>query len=221
MSSIAHHASHHGGGRDSLGSILEMGSSPAPSPGHHTIDDEDMLSNDDIRAHAADDEPAAELLRRDEEEQDMYLLALSYAKTHEHLRAAHVLQECTGPRARWLRGYTQYLAGEKRKQEQAGELLGPRDVARGAASANPFAEELLREVEAWDKEGIVAQDGFLLYLQVVNDEPKFGLCADVLPHFRTTARLSYSSPYRLYHQPYRQTLGQVWQDPLKMAKYAF
>lgn len=51
-------------------------------------------------------------LRRDEEEQDMYLLALSYARTHEYLRAAHVLRACCGPRARWLRGYSKYLVRE-------------------------------------------------------------------------------------------------------------
>ena len=165
MSSIAHHgAHHHAGGRDSLGSILEMGSSPVPQ--NHNLDDEDMLSNDGLDGHTADGGLNAELARRDEEEQDLYLLALSYARTHEHLRAAHVLQDCTGPRARWLRGYTSYLAGEKRKQEQTGELLGPKDVALGPGSGNSFAEEVLEELSACEIEGMVARDGFLLYLWV-------------------------------------------------------
>lgn len=215
MSSIAHQAPHHAGGRDSLGSILEMGSSPVPPPrsgevdeGHGALDDEDMLSNDGLDGRTAEHGPAAERAWRDDEEQDLYLLALSYARTHELLRAARILQDCVGPRARWLRGYTKYLAGEKRKQEQAGELLGPRDVSVGATSANPFAQEILEDIAVWDAEGCVAQDGFLLYLWVTrHSDTAYGWTDHVLIRYmqESFAAPSHPSPHTSTTVTYRRS----------------
>lgn len=101
MSSIAHVM---GGHRDSLGSVLEIGSSPAHGMGGAA--GEERMEEDHW---TPEDEAAAEDRRLDEEERDMYLLALSYERTHEHMRAAHVLRDCAGPKARWLRGYAKYL----------------------------------------------------------------------------------------------------------------
>lgn len=87
------------GGRDSLGSVSEMMSGFSPvhalPPTH-----EGMLE---------DDGQQERYLRQDELEEDQYLLALSYLRVHEHLRAAFVLKDCVGPRARWLRTYTKFL----------------------------------------------------------------------------------------------------------------
>ena len=98
MSSIAH--AHRN--RDSLGSVIGMeGSSPAmqlPESMHE--DDEHDWPRDD---------PASNNAERDDAEQDLYTLALAYFRVHEHLRAAHTLKDCTGPRARWLRSYAKFL----------------------------------------------------------------------------------------------------------------
>lgn len=96
MSSIAHVM---GGHRDSLGSVLEMGSSPAGER-------EERMEEDHW---TPEEQAAAEGRRRDEEERDMYMLALAHERTHEHLRAAHVLRNCDGPKARWLRSYSKFL----------------------------------------------------------------------------------------------------------------
>ncbi|ORY50685.1 hypothetical protein BCR35DRAFT_327247 [Leucosporidium creatinivorum] len=154
MSSIAHGM---GGHRDSLGSVLEMGSSPAHVMGGAA--GEERMEEDHW---TPEDEAAAEGRRQDEEERDMYLLALSYERTHEHMRAAHVLRDCTGPKARWLRGYAKYLAGEKRAQEENGELLGVKD--KGVP--NPFAQELLSEMATWEP-GFIERDGWLLFLKAL------------------------------------------------------
>lgn len=42
-------------------------------------------------------------------EEDIYTLGLAYYRTHEFLRAAHSLRQCTGSRGRWLRSYSKYL----------------------------------------------------------------------------------------------------------------
>ncbi|KAI5478692.1 hypothetical protein MNV49_004719 [Pseudohyphozyma bogoriensis] len=128
-----------GGMRDSLGSVMEMeGSSPGG------LVEEDMGEGEDV----------------DEDEEDTYLLALSYFRVHEHLRAAHLLKDCRGSKARWLRGYSKYLAGEKRAQEENGELLGPKDKN----VRNPYAQQLLNEMATYE-EGVVENDGWLLFLK--------------------------------------------------------
>lgn len=78
-----------------------MGSSPAG--GRHG---EERMEEDHW---TPEEEAAAEGRRLDEEERDMYMLALAYQRTHEHLRAARVLRHCEGPKARWLRGYSKFL----------------------------------------------------------------------------------------------------------------
>lgn len=49
--------------------------------------------------------------------------------------------------------------GEKRVQEESGDLLGLKD--KGAR--NPHAQDLLKEMESWE-DGAVENDGFLLFL---------------------------------------------------------
>lgn len=55
----------------------------------------------------------AEWRARDDDEQDLHLLAQTYMRNHELLRAAHVLRDCTGPKARWTRCYARYLVRRK------------------------------------------------------------------------------------------------------------
>ncbi|GAA5971241.1 hypothetical protein JCM8115_005814 [Rhodotorula mucilaginosa] len=159
--------------RDSFGSVLSMGGGPS-SPVVAAIEEEDEAGDDSMHGNSATTAAAAEAgatdlqaLRaewqaRDEDEQDLHLLAQTYMRNHELLRAAHVLRDCTGPKARWTRCYARYMAGEKRVQEEAGELLGVKDRPR----PNPYTQELLDELASYEP-GFIDQDGWLLYLKAL------------------------------------------------------
>ncbi|GAA6050389.1 hypothetical protein JCM3770_004013 [Rhodotorula araucariae] len=162
-----------GGTRDSLGSVLSMGpaSSPVIDRSAAALDvDDDMLPGaggpisgaGGAWSGAAAAGEHAEWSARDDDEQDLYALALAYVRGHELMRAAHVLRHCEGAKARWLRCYAKYLAGEKRLQEEAGELLGVKDRPQ----ANRFTQELLEEMAGWEL-GFLENDGWLLYLQAL------------------------------------------------------
>jgi anaphase-promoting complex subunit 8 len=84
--------------RDSIGSVT--GFSPHLSV---NVNVEGMMEEEE------DDEMWNVQRRKDELESDVYDLALSYLRTYEHLRAAHTLRDCSGPKARWLRCYTKFL----------------------------------------------------------------------------------------------------------------
>ena len=71
---------------------------------------------------ARDGQADAEMLteeEEDEEEQDRVLLAKAYFDTNEFQRAAHALEGARGARGRFLRWYSLFLVGEKRKEEEA------------------------------------------------------------------------------------------------------
>ena len=53
-----------------------------------------------------------------------FMLARSYFDLREYGRAAHALRQCTGHKAIFLRHYSEYLVGEKRKEEDTSDLLG-------------------------------------------------------------------------------------------------
>lgn len=120
-----------GSARDSLGSVLSMG--PASSPVIERSNAFDRLDDDldehmhpvagpSSRAPPPGGAPGAaeswsdagyaarqEWIARDDDEQDLYALALACLRSHELQRTAHVLRDCTGPKARWLRSYAKYL----------------------------------------------------------------------------------------------------------------
>jgi anaphase-promoting complex subunit 8 len=87
------------------------------------------------RLKAPDAEPASTASTRgcDEEEEEMFLLAKAYFDLKEYRRCAHALRTVAGPKALFLRCYSQYLAGEKRKAEEVVELAGM-NAGRGAHS---------------------------------------------------------------------------------------
>ena len=68
-----------------------------------------------------------------EEEADNVCLAKAYFDTNEFLRAAHVLRGARGHRGRFLRWYSLFLAGEKRKDERTLEEGGGGGGAAAAA----------------------------------------------------------------------------------------
>ena len=55
---------------------------------------------------------------------DRRLLSKSYFDMKELDRAAYALEGCTGKRAIFQRLYYTFLAGERRREEEAGEVLG-------------------------------------------------------------------------------------------------
>ncbi|KAL6784802.1 APC8A [Auxenochlorella protothecoides x Auxenochlorella symbiontica] len=92
-------------------------------------------------------------------EDDRHALARCHFDVKEYRSAAHVLSDCTSPKSTFLRLYSLYLAGEKRKEEERAEAAGGRPPR-----ASPQNAEL---------EGLEAElsrlcagpaDGFLLYL---------------------------------------------------------
>ncbi|KAK9826135.1 hypothetical protein WJX81_007973 [Elliptochloris bilobata] len=94
-----------------------------------------------------------------EEEDDAYLLAKSYFDMKEYRRAAHTLRGTAGAMALFLRGYSQYLAGERRREQERVEadgLLGKLDIA------NAEVEELDAELSAAVHTGHA--DAFVSYL---------------------------------------------------------
>ena len=57
-------------------------------------------------------------------EYDRYVLAKSLLDLQEYDRAAHFTKSCTSPKAFFLHVYARYLAGEKRKVDDAVDTNG-------------------------------------------------------------------------------------------------
>ena len=70
-------------------------------------------------------------------EQDLVLLAKAYFDSNEFLRAAHTLRNARAARGRFLRWYSLFLAGEKRKDEEA--LEESTNAMTAAPTAKPRA----------------------------------------------------------------------------------
>lgn len=84
-------------------------------------------------------------------------------------------------------------------QEAAGELLGPKDAAAGAAgTGNPFARELLDEIHEWEEEGLVERDGYLLFLcvapRVESESPALLTCPTLRQKSATLAVYTSTHP---------------------------
>lgn len=108
----------------------------------------------------SDDEPKLETTENaDETENDTYLLAKSYFDLKEYRRVAHVLRGSSGNKANFLRCYSLYLAGEKRKEQERVENSGPlgkEDIN------NKDLETVETELSAARQNGTA--DSFALYL---------------------------------------------------------
>ena len=114
-----------GGGarpRDSVGSVMSIGpaSSPAvPLHDQRRSNDGDLdqsmrpsTSSTNLIGDGTARKRKREWIRRDENEQDDYLLGLSFVRNHEMLRAAHCLERCRGSKGRWLRCYSKFLVSQ-------------------------------------------------------------------------------------------------------------
>ncbi|KAK3035789.1 hypothetical protein RJ639_034605 [Escallonia herrerae] len=108
---------------------------------------------------------------------DVYLLAKSYFDCREYRRAAHVLRDETGRKAVFLRCYTLYLAGEKRKEEEMIELEGPLGKSE---AVNRELVSLERELSTLRKSRTIDSFGLYLYGLVLKQKGNENLARAVL-----------------------------------------
>nr|CAG8489096.1 3763_t:CDS:10 [Entrophospora candida] len=99
-----------------------------------------------------------EMTKIDQLEYDLYLLGKSYFDVKEFDRAAYFLEECKSSKCRFLKIYSKYMAGEKRKTEESNDIMGPLDDSK---VMNKEILKLWEEIESWHEEG--GLDGFLTY----------------------------------------------------------
>ncbi|CAG8542848.1 4538_t:CDS:10 [Ambispora leptoticha] len=113
-------------------------------------------------------------------ERDKYLLAKSYFDVKEFDRASFVLEKCVSPKSLFLKIYAKYLAGEKRKEEESNDIMGPLDDPK---AINKELVTIQEELEKLYNEN--EMDGFLLYL--------YGLITKQLGSQRTAIKFFLSS----------------------------
>lgn len=99
------------------------------------------------------------------QELSTFLLARSYFDLHEYDRCSFVLERCRSAKAHFLRLYSRYIAGEKRKDEDSEMVLGPLD---GAVTGNRELQGILVELEGiFHDRGLAdltEDDSWLLFL---------------------------------------------------------
>uniref|UniRef100_A0ACB8EI56 Anaphase-promoting complex subunit 23 n=1 Tax=Sphaerodactylus townsendi TaxID=933632 RepID=A0ACB8EI56_9SAUR len=103
--------------------------------------------------------PAPVLTEEDARDLDAYTLAKSYFDLKEYDRAAYFLRGCKSQKAYFLYMYSRYLSGEKKKDDETVDSLGPLEKGQ-------VKNEILRElrVELSKKHKARELDGFGLYL---------------------------------------------------------
>ncbi|NXA72499.1 CDC23 protein, partial [Thryothorus ludovicianus] len=103
--------------------------------------------------------PPPALTEEDARDLDAYTLAKSYFDLKEYDRAAYFLQGCKSQKAYFLYMYSRYLSGEKKKDDETVDSLGPLEKGQ-------VKNEALRElrVELSKKHKAQELDGFGLYL---------------------------------------------------------
>ncbi|KAH0506119.1 Cell division cycle protein 23-like protein [Microtus ochrogaster] len=104
-------------------------------------------------------QPPPPLTEEDAQDVDAYTLAKAYFDVKEYDRAAHFLHGCNSKKAYFLYMYSRYLSGEKKKDDETVDSLGPLEKGQ-------VKNEALRElrVELSRKHQARGLDGFGLYL---------------------------------------------------------
>ncbi|KAI7815865.1 hypothetical protein BC939DRAFT_404660 [Gamsiella multidivaricata] len=90
---------------------------------------------------------------------DAYLMAKTFFDLKEYDRCASVLEGCTGHKSRFLRLYSKYLVGEKKREQDTLEVLGPLD---NGMAINKELEKIALELSKCYQDG--ALDAFCKYL---------------------------------------------------------
>ncbi|KAG0233497.1 Anaphase-promoting complex subunit 23 [Actinomortierella wolfii] len=62
-------------------------------------------------------------------EMDIYLMAKTLFDLKEYDRVASTLKDCKSPKSIFLRLYSKYLAGERRREQESRDVLGPMDTS--------------------------------------------------------------------------------------------
>lgn len=96
---------------------------------------------------------------------DALLLSRSYFQMREYMRASHVLEETPGHKARFLRLYALYLAGERRKDDQMLEESTNLADSYPAHVCNQQLKPIDAELTALHEADEL--DGYALYLYAV------------------------------------------------------
>ncbi|KAF9198947.1 Anaphase-promoting complex subunit 23 [Haplosporangium sp. Z 27] len=92
-------------------------------------------------------------------ELDTYLMAKTFFDLKEFDRCASVLEGCSGHKSRFLRLYSKYLIGEKRREQETHEILGPLD---NGMAINREIEKIDSELAECYQSGTL--DSFCKYL---------------------------------------------------------
>jgi Anaphase promoting complex subunit 8 / Cdc23 len=137
----------------------------------------------------------------DRETQDLpkYLLGKSYFDCKEYDRAAYVLDDSQSLKSKFLRLYSKYLVGEKRKEEDGEEILGTSNFEGSISNSGPTDTErtpnkevggIIQELE--DLATDQSSDAFILYLYI----PLTHSNKDSEPHeYETTKQTMRSNHY--------------------------
>lgn len=100
-----------------------------------------------------------------EEEADTVLLAKAYFDANEFLRAAHALRGARSHRGRFIRWYSLFLAGEKRKDERVLEESGAGSAAVPTSKPRAVNEQLTLLQSELSAEAVAGRlDGFGHYV---------------------------------------------------------
>uniref|UniRef100_A0A7S4C3A3 Cdc23 domain-containing protein n=1 Tax=Chrysotila carterae TaxID=13221 RepID=A0A7S4C3A3_CHRCT len=118
--------------------------------------------------------PVEEGARDDDVGDDLVMLAKTYFDLNEFKRAAHILRSAKGPCGRFLRWYSLFLAGERRKSEEALEEGGAggsatTGVVGKARATNQMLPLLQEELSAASSANGLDAFGWYLYALVLRE----------------------------------------------------
>lgn len=134
-----------------------------------------LVGRSHVAAMAAEYETP--VFQETEVEHDRYMLAKAYFDTREYRRAAFMLRDTPGKKAFFLRCYSLYLAGEKRKEEEAIELEGPLGKNDAVNSDLPV---LAQELSSSQKNGTLDPFGMYMYGIVLRENGHNTAARDIL-----------------------------------------
>lgn len=111
-----------------------------------------------------------------------FTMAKAYFDLHEYDRAAHALRSCSSQRAVFLRCYSQYLAGEKRKENERVDLLGTPLAANSEQSCPRLVGSLFVDPPHPCLLARKNRADFTTYLRpLITTSPRVPLAPQVLP----------------------------------------
>ncbi|KAF9126726.1 Anaphase-promoting complex subunit 23 [Mortierella sp. 14UC] len=176
-------------------------------------------------------------------EYDTYLMAKTFFDLKEYDRCSSILERCESNKSRFLRLYSKYLVGEKRREQDTREVLGPLD---NGMAVNKEIEKIDTELAEGYQAGTL--DAFCKYLygivlikrqrknlamtvliESVNQYPynwsawlELGSCLPSLPaitKIKPSLPVSFMTTYFLLHTTleffsYQQEEGVVWLEEL-------